>query len=276
MANIMLNKLLAFAFIILSVVFSLPIHAQKSIHGVVTDAETGETLPVAHISVVGTRSGTVTNDNGEYVLELETVPAIIRASYIGYTSEKMTVKEDSPDKVNIALFPSPVMMTAVVVSAEDKAIDIMREVIKRKQEWRKTLKTYRAEAYTRVILQRDTTIVSIAESFSEINWELGKGPREKIKGKRQTNNIKANQNFAFARMTPNFYDDDIDVAGYKIAFCTNDEKSIALIKKIKAIKVNISTVHNIKRTWFRNKFIENIHIMNFSICYSNKFGNTAT
>ena len=215
-ANIMLTKYLTLILSLLSVTFSLPVHAQKSIHGIVTDAESGETLPVAHISVVGTRSGTVTNENGEYVLELATVPAVIRASYIGYTSVNKTVSGDSPDEVNIALSPSPVMLTAIVVSAEDKAVDIMREVIRRKQEWLKTLKTYRAEAYTRVLLQTDTTIVSIAESFSEINWELGKGPREKIKGKRQTSNIKASQNFAFARLTPNFYDDDIDVAGYKV------------------------------------------------------------
>ena len=64
-------------------------HAGKIIHGHVTDAETGNGLPVAHVHILGTRTGTITNDDGSYSLEIETLPVTILISYIGYTSEKL-------------------------------------------------------------------------------------------------------------------------------------------------------------------------------------------
>ena len=201
---------------VVSVVCASSVFAEKTIHGIVTDAESGEALPVAHIQISGTRSGTITNDNGNYSLEIETVPAEIQISYIGYTSKRITITGDSPEEQNVALIPSPVMLEEVVVSSEDPAVRIMKEVIRRKQIWRKSLETYRADAYTRIILANDTTIVSIAESVSEVLWEKHKGPREIIKARRQTNNMTEDQNFASARMVPNFYDDDIEVIGYKV------------------------------------------------------------
>ena len=54
--------------------FAASVSAQKTIRGRVTDAVTGEGLPVAHIGIVGSRSGTITNDNGEYQLDLPTTP----------------------------------------------------------------------------------------------------------------------------------------------------------------------------------------------------------
>jgi len=196
-------------------------HAMKIIHGYVTDAETGGALPGAHIYVTGTRTVIITNDNGYYRLTLETLPSTILVSYIGYKREKITIIENSPDEQNIALIPSPFIMEEVVVFAEDPAVRIMKEVIRRKQIWRASLETYKAEAYTRVILENDTTIVSISESISEVLWERGKGPREVIKAKRETSNIEKEQNFASARIIPNFYDDDIDIIGYKVVGPTN-------------------------------------------------------
>jgi len=204
-------------FLLLITVIAIPsAHAGKIIHGHVTDVETGNGLPVAHVHILGTRTGTITNDDGSYSLEIETLPATILISYIGYTSEKLIITEQSPGEQNSALTPNPLVMEEIVVSAEDPAVRIMKEVIRRKKIWRASLETYKAEAYTRVILGNDSTIVSISESITEISWEKGKGPREVVKAKRQTNNMKADQNIALARMIPNLYDDDISVAGYRV------------------------------------------------------------
>ncbi|MDZ7772966.1 MAG: hypothetical protein U5K31_09540 [Balneolaceae bacterium] len=42
----------------------------------------------------------------------------------------------------------------LVVTGEDPAVRIMREVIRRKQIWRANLENYQAEAYTRQVLSR--------------------------------------------------------------------------------------------------------------------------
>ena len=120
-------------------------------------------------------------------------------SFIGYSSVEVTISEESPEERDFALAPSPVVMETILVTAEDPAIGIMREVIRRKQEWRKLLTSYRADAYSRVLLKRDSTIVSIAESLSEVFWEKDKGHNERVKTKRQTSNISAKENFAVSR-----------------------------------------------------------------------------
>ena len=193
----------------------------KVIHGYVIDAETGDALPDAYIYVTGTRTVITANDDGYYRLTLETLPSTILVSYIGYKREKITIIENSPDEHTIELIPTPLVLEEIVVYAEDPAIRIMREVIRRKQIWRASLETYKAEAYTRVILENETNIVSISESISEVLWEQGKGPREVINAKRSTSNIEKEQNFASARVIPNFYDDDIDIAGYNVVGPTN-------------------------------------------------------
>ncbi len=195
----------------------------KIIHGYVTDAETGNFLPGAHIYVNGTRTGIITNDNGYYNLKLETQPSTILVSYIGYKRRKITITENSPEEQNVALTPVPIVLEEIVVTSVDPAVRIMKEVIRRKQIWQASLETYKADAYTRVLLENDKSIVSISESISDVLWERGKGPREVVKAKRQTSNIGQEENFASARSIPNFYDDDIDIVGYKVIGPTNPD-----------------------------------------------------
>jgi hypothetical protein len=104
----------------------------------------------------------------------------------------------------------------ILVTDEDPAIRIMREVIRRKQQWRAKLKTYIADAYTRQVLENDTTIVSITESISTAFWDKEKGSREVIRSRRQTSNISADENFAAVSYVANFYDDDIEIIGFKV------------------------------------------------------------
>lgn len=197
-------------------IFSSSAHAEKNIRGRVTDAETGNGLYPATIQVRGLRQGTITNPEGAYLLPLDNLPATIRASFIGYTSRHIEITAGSPDVIDFELVPRPVVLETVVIRPDDPAVGIMREVIRRKQEWRATQKTYRADAYTRVALMNDSTIVSISESVSEVFWDADRGSRELIRSKRQTKNTLPNQNFASARMIPNFYDDDIDVLGFNV------------------------------------------------------------
>ena len=62
-----------------------------------------------------------------------------------------------------------------MVTGEDPARNIMRKVIERKQQWRDSLRTYRAEAYNRFTLANDTGIVSINEVLTDVYWDREKG-----------------------------------------------------------------------------------------------------
>jgi hypothetical protein len=201
------------------------VFAQKVIKGTLTDAKTGEALPAANISIENTHRGTITNENGQYSLSIpdSLLPATIRVRYIGYQKQSITITANTPTQQNIALEPSVTEMEAITVTDEDPGMCIMREVIRRKQQWRQQLDTYRGEAYTRQTLSNDTSIVSITESASKIYWHKEEGHREVLKSKRQTANIEASDNFAGVSYLPNLYDDNVDIAGFNVVGITHPD-----------------------------------------------------
>ncbi len=195
--------------------------AQILIRGDVSDLKTGEFLPSANIWIKGTYKGTITNANGMFRLSVDSLPAVLMIRYIGYQSKQIPIKNPTDDVLHIQLMPSTLNMPEVVVTGEDPAIDIMRKVIEHKQKWWPDLKTYQADAYTRQIIENDTGIVSIMESVSTVYWNKKKGSREIVKARRQTANVNPLDNFAATGYVPNFYDDNIDIAGYKMVGVTN-------------------------------------------------------
>jgi len=197
--------------------------AQKTIRGTVTDAESGEPLPVAHIRVEGRFQGTITNSNGGYELTLSELPAEIGVTYIGYPSVRRMIDTASPEVIDIALTPNPVVLEEIVVTPEDPAVRIMREVIRRKPIWRKELANWKADAYTRISLANDERIALMAESISEVYWDADAGTEEVIISKRQTENIGVEQNFAQARIMPNLYDDNVTLLEFDMIGVTHPD-----------------------------------------------------
>jgi hypothetical protein len=211
-AAVMVQQLLALVLVILS--FDL-LSAQILVRGRVEDATTGERLAVATVQVVGTYAGTIANDEGAFTIELERLPATLRVTYIGYGSEEVALSELPGDALEVRLVPEPFVLEETIVTGEDPAIRIMREVIRRKREWRPRVQSYKVDAYARRVLENDTSIVVIGEIASEIFWDREKGFREVIKSKRATANVEGVEgngfNFGSTEDFVNLYDDEIEV-----------------------------------------------------------------
>lgn len=77
-----------------------------TIQGIVTDAETRMPLPFAQISVSGSSSGTVSNDDGLFILVVpdETNDSLI-VSFLGYKTESILVQDCTTGIQEIALKP---------------------------------------------------------------------------------------------------------------------------------------------------------------------------
>ncbi len=211
--------------LILLLLEATPSLAQTVIKGTVADAETGETLPSANISIEGTYRGTISNENGNYTLSIpdSLLPATLVVRYIGYQTLEKPISRNTPEQQDISLQPSVTKMDEIVVTDENPAVRIMREVIRRKQRWRQELNTYQAEAYTRQSLANDTSIVSITESTSQVFWDKEQGHREGLKSKRQTANIESSANFAGVSYLPNLYDDNVEIAGFELMGITHPD-----------------------------------------------------
>ncbi len=78
---------------------------QGTVTGVVSDQQTGETLPGANIVIRGTTIGTVTDIDGEYTLRVPAGEVILVASFIGYDPlvRTITVGEDETVTVDFPL-----------------------------------------------------------------------------------------------------------------------------------------------------------------------------
>ena len=91
---------------------------QGTVTGVISDMETGETLPGANVVIRGTTIGTVTDIDGAYQLR---VPAneelTLVASFIGYdpTIEVLTVEEEETVTLNFELAPDVEMLEEFVI-----------------------------------------------------------------------------------------------------------------------------------------------------------------
>lgn len=87
-------------------------YSQRVVTGVITDAETNEPLIGATVVAVGSQTGTVTDVNGNYSLNLPAGTTMVEVSYTGYTTESFEV---TGDLLNVALSSGLALDEVVVV-----------------------------------------------------------------------------------------------------------------------------------------------------------------
>ncbi|MCB9294076.1 MAG: TonB-dependent receptor [Lewinellaceae bacterium] len=87
--------------------------AQRTITGTVTDAQNGDPLIGANILVVGTSTGTITDFDGNYSLNVSDAATTLEFSYTGYTSQRVEI--GSQTVINVSLSAGQVLDEVVVV-----------------------------------------------------------------------------------------------------------------------------------------------------------------
>ncbi len=90
-------------------------YAQRSISGKVTD-KNGEALIGASILAKGTSSGTVTNVDGTYTLNVPESASILQFSYTGYTAQEIAL--GASNSIDVTLIESSQQLGEVVVTAQ--------------------------------------------------------------------------------------------------------------------------------------------------------------
>ena len=218
----MTKRLLLSAFLILLIV-EVSASQVVTISGTVRDAVTRTPLPSANVRVLGTSKGTVANAVGVYKLSLDQGDYTVVYSFVGYYSDTLRGSLNRSIEYSPALQPTAIQMAEVVITSEDPAMAIMRKVIEYKKRWSETLKSYEFEAFTRMVMRRDTSIAMITESYTTGYWQIGDTLREVVKQKRRTENIPGIGNISVGGSVVNFYDDDVFFVGYKFVGPTSPE-----------------------------------------------------
>ncbi|MBA4167081.1 MAG: TonB-dependent receptor plug domain-containing protein, partial [Chitinophagaceae bacterium] len=76
----------------------------------------GTALSGVSVSVKGTRRGTATNNNGDFIIDVNKGETLV-ISYVGYQSQEYIVNNNNSDAISISLTPSSAQISEVVVTA---------------------------------------------------------------------------------------------------------------------------------------------------------------
>lgn len=109
--------------------YVVPARAQKhvSLEGRVTDGKTGEPLIGVNIYLTDLKSGTITDDNGNYHLEnLPKGKVQLQVAYVGYKTILKTVDLSTVSTLNFKLEPAVTELNQVVVTGNTRATEIKR------------------------------------------------------------------------------------------------------------------------------------------------------
>lgn len=99
--------------LILAALFSTSAFSQWKVSGVVTNAETGETLIGASVYVKETTHGTITDIDGKYEMDVKDPNAILVFSYTGYVTVEEPVQ--SRTTINVILRENIAVLEEIVV-----------------------------------------------------------------------------------------------------------------------------------------------------------------
>ncbi len=187
--------------------------AQQAVFGSVRDAKTGESLPHATIQIELSAQHAVTNPDGQFRISVLRFPATLLVRHIGYKTARILVEQRINESIHVQLEPVVTELGELVVSGEDPAVAIMREVIARKKQWRDSVRTTYAEVYTRFWLFRQFDPILMEESIRSSHWRADGGSREIIRARRTRPPRSKRFRFAGATYVPNFYDDTVFLYG---------------------------------------------------------------
>ena len=110
---------------------------QQVVSGVVVDATSGETLPGVNVMVKGTGTGTVTNIEGEYSLEVPGPESVLVFSFVGYTSQEITVGNQGVVDVSLEQDAAQLEEVVVVGYGTQKKSDLTGSVVRVSMDERK-------------------------------------------------------------------------------------------------------------------------------------------
>jgi len=88
-------------------------HAQTTITGRVTDKESNEPLPF--VNIASNTTGTITDENGNYSIEISTKTNRLQFSFLGYKTE--TISTENKTIINVSLTEDAAALNEVVITA---------------------------------------------------------------------------------------------------------------------------------------------------------------
>lgn len=202
------------------------------ITGKVTD-ESGQPAPFASVFIKGTTTGTTTNMDGLYTLDLKPGSYELVFRFIGYRQHIEKVDAGNARIIlNVQLFPENINLKEVTVSAtEDPAYEVIRQAQKKRKFYLQQVEAFSCDVYIKGIqritkhpekllgleldaegeIDSTTGIVYLSESVSKFNFHRPDKIKEEMISSKVSGNNKAFSYNQASDMMFNFYENIIEV-----------------------------------------------------------------
>lgn len=200
-----------FTALLLCLCLTMSVWAQKVITGKVTDPQ-GNPVPNVSVTIKGTKTGTITKEDGTYSITLPSNSSVIVISSVGYASQEISAGDRS--NVSVTIVPAAGSMEEVVVVAygTQKRESITGSVAKIGAE----------QLETRLTTNITQALAGAAPGISTTsgNGQPGSSAAIRIRGFGSVN----------ASSSPLYVVDGFPYEGYIGDLNTNDIESITLLK----------------------------------------------
>ncbi|MFH1050718.1 MAG: DUF5686 family protein [bacterium] len=244
-----------------------------SIYGEVSDNSSGDAIPGATIKVVNSNKGTYSSTRGKFKIPFLTGKNKLKIMSIGYETQFVDVDE-TIDTVRIQLVESAVKLKEATVIGNIEPKDVIKRAIERKQENQQKISTFKGLLYSKVVMELDGNVFGstsgnsisiggslgtkapeqykmfVLETFTRMYSDYEKNVNFKeIIQRRQTANIKPNDNVMAISNFFNLYKDEVDFIN--VNFVTPLSKDALDYYNYKILKKNI----------LDNRYIYEIQVM---------------
>ncbi len=223
----MTRRLLAFlAWCVLFVAAgSTAVHAAPFLEVTGRVLESGTDAPVPYVTVQaeGTSRATLSNEQGEYRLVVDSRQSRLKFSHIAYhTHWAVLPAGDSSVKLDMKLEPSAIEGDSLVVTARalDPGRRIIAEAIRRKRDIFERVRDYSYDAYAKLVVDdRSDSLGNIwllTETQSTSYWQRPGKYREVITARKQTANMDPSDNLITVGEFLNFNRNRIEIGAYAL------------------------------------------------------------
>lgn len=211
------------------------------INGKIIDDGNSSIIPGARISIKNSNKGTYSASNGNFRLKVN-IGDVISVSSIGYFSKQITI--ENQNDLEIGLKSNPIITKDVNVTSSITPEQIIERAIKKKNDNLSKIKTFAGQLYSKLIMEMDGSVVAssnaqegtmslttaigggeendfgkflIMETISDVQKDYEKNiTRTNIVSRRQTSNIKPDDNIMALSEFFSFYSNEINLLNTKI------------------------------------------------------------
>ena len=196
----------------------------RVIRGEISDLQNHQPIPYVTVRLVGSGNTTLSNDQGEYRLLVNSDTCELKFSHVAYYSDSQkVVLSDSIVELNVSLRSNLIQLPPQEVYSRDysAAQRIILKAIKRKKELLARLANYRFDGYTKLVVRDlkkpdSSNIMLLTETQTSSFWEHPDRYKEIILARRESSNLNADRNLVTVGEIRNFAKDQIQIGRYEV------------------------------------------------------------